>query len=238
MVRLKSSRDIKYIRRAVDIGERVLYNLSKLIAPGISTLELDSIAERMIRKSNAKPAFKGYKGFEFSTCMSVDDTIIHGIPNNTHLIKGQILKIDVGVNYKGYYADQASTFIVGGIDDISMDDFRLVYSTLKALDIATKIAMCKGTLKQLSESIEETAESFGFNTLESFSGHGVGFDLHEEPVIPNKKHNIDFKFQPGIVAAIEPMFVMGKGKIIAREGLFNIKTDGMSAHFERTVIVE
>lgn len=235
-IKLKNKHDIKHIKKAIKIGERILDIIPRYIKPGITSKRINKIIEFLIFIYRAKPSFKGYKGFPTASCISVNEDIIHGVPNGIPLKDGDIVKIDIGIKYKGYYSDQARTYFVG--DNPSEDDFRLVKATQLALDRAIDVAVKGNYIGDISHVIEQTAEDFKLGILKDYAGHGVGFDVHEEPKVPNVIGlDEDVKLVKGMVLAIEPMFVMGKGNYIKR-GDWNIEADGRGAHFERTVIIQ
>jgi len=236
MIKLKNEIDIRYIKKAKKIGEEILKKISKYIKPGTTSKQLDKKIEMLVRLKGAKPSFKGYKGFPTATCISINEDIIHGVPDDEILREGDIVKIDLGINYKGYYSDQAKTYFVG--ESLVFDHFRLVYATKTALDGAIKVAIAGNTIGDISAVIEEIARNYGFGILEDYAGHGVGFAVHEDPIVPNRVgKNKDTVLQKGMVLAIEPMFVLGQGKYIKREG-GAIEADGLSSHWERTIIIE
>lgn len=238
MYKLKTEKDIIQIQKAINIGLVYLYKIKKHVKPGITTLKLNNILEKWLNRPEAEASFKGYNGFPYATCMSVNKDIIHGLPNNKKLEVGDILKIDLGINYKGYYSDQAETIFVGE-HFRNKEEFRLVYATKLALDRAIKVAIVGNSTNTIGTVIEATAKEFGVSILKDWTGHGVGFGVHEEPRIYNNYclNNL-INLKKGMVIAIEPMFVIGQGNYKIKEDGFTVEADGFGAHFERTVIIK
>lgn len=238
MIRLKNEIDIKYIKVAIAIGEKILTRMDRWIEPGITSKRLNKYIEHLIWRYDSKPSFKGYNGFPTASCISVNENIIHGIPNDIPLKNGDLVKIDIGINYKGYFSDQARTYVVG--ESSSLTDLLLVYATHRALEKAMLLCVEGNTIEDISKIIETTAEDFEVGILKAYYGHGVGFDVHEDPIIPNRAKigiDKDVKLVKGMVLAIEPMFVIGKGTYIKnKDG--SVIADGQSAHFERTIIIQ
>jgi len=237
MIRLKNEIDIKYIRKAIKIGEHILQRIARWIEPGITPKRLNKYIEHLIWRYNSKSSFKGFQGFPSASCISVNEDIIHGVPNDVPLNNGDIVKIDVGINYKNYYSDQARTYIVGGGIPSSPDTFRLLFATELALGYAKKTAIAGNTIGDISSVIEKIAKRYGLGILKDYCGHGVGFEVHEEPRVPNVVGlDKDVKLVKGLVLALEPMFVLGKGNYRMYED-GTIEADGLSAHFEKTIII-
>lgn len=236
MIRLKNKKDIIQIKEACRIGRFVLKEIEQYIKPEISTLTLNNLIEIMIAKEKAFPSFKGYREFPFASCISINEEIIHGFPSDKKLENGDILKIDVGINYNGYFSDQARTYIIGEIKDYR--HYELVETCKEALYIAYNLVREKYNLEEVSRSIEEIAKEHDFGILQNFGGHGLGFEQQEEPFIPNYAPYIDLELKSGMILAIEPMFVLGKGTYKISENGWAIITDGISAHEECTVIIE
>ena len=236
MIKLKNAKDIIQIKEAIRIGEFVLKEIEQYLIPGTKTLTINNLIEIMIAKERAFPSFKGYKGFPFASCISINEEIIHGLPSERKLEDGDIIKIDIGINYNGYFSDQARTYIVGDIKDPKY--YELIGACRKALDIACSLARQKYNLKIVSENIEQIAKSYNLGILKDYSGHGVGLAIHEEPSIPNYAPYVDLELKSGMVLAIEPMFIIGKGNYIKSENCWTIIADGIGAHFEKTIIIE
>lgn len=242
MISIKSKREIDYIRESCKIVAETLQLLKRYVKPGITTLELDKIAEDYIRSNKARPAFKGYSqagSFDFpgSICSSVDDEVVHGIPGNRVLLEGEILSIDVGVEKDGYYGDAALSVAVG---NISAEKQQLMDATEKSLYLGIEQAKEKNRLGDISNAIQSYVESFGYGVVRDLCGHGVGKYLHEEPQIPNYgKKGSGPLLKNGMTLAIEPMINMGTYKVhVADDGWTVTTADGKpSAHFEHTIVI-
>lgn len=239
MITLKSERELDYLRAASQIVAEVLEELRKIIisAPGITTKELDSLAESLILKRGAKPAFKGYRGFPSSLCTSVNEQVVHGIPGPYKLQSGDIISLDLGVKLNGYYGDAAITV---GIGKVSNEVNRLLQVTEEALYKGIKQAKVKNRLSDISHAIQSHAEKSGFSVVRDLVGHGIGRALHEEPSIPNfGKPHLGPKLKRGMTFAIEPMVNMGKFEVETTKDNWTVVTkDGKpSAHFEHTIAI-
>lgn len=211
--------------------------LKKHVAPGITTKELDAIAEKFIRSHDAYPSFKGYNGFSGSICASVNEELVHGIPGNRVLQEGDVISIDIGAEYKGYHGDSAWTYPVGNIDDESA---RLLDVTEQSLYIGLKEASPGERLSNISHAIQNFVESNGFSIVREYAGHGIGQDLHEDPEIPHYgPPNKGPRLKPGMVLCIEPMVNAGSRyvKTLADDWTV-VTTDGKKcAHFEHTIAI-
>jgi|UniRef100_A0A7C4U7R9 methionyl aminopeptidase len=237
MIIIKNDEEIKLIREASRITAQTIEYLGRFIKEGITTKELDRIAEEFIRSQNAIPAFKGYRGYPASICASVNDVVIHGIPNSRRLKEGDIISIDIGVNYKGYFGDAAYTFPVG---EISENAKKLMDVTKEALYIGIKNAIIGKRTGDVGCAIEEYVEGFGFSVVRDFCGHGVGKMLHEEPAIPNfGERGFGYPFKKNMTVAIEPMVNEGISNVrILDDGWTVVTFDGsLSAHFEHTILI-
>lgn len=216
---------------------KIMKKLEECVKPGITTGEIDSLAEGLIIKENAIPAFKGYKGFPANICTSVNEEIVHGIPGKRKLIEGDILSLDIGINYKGYFSDAAVTLPVGRINSRIED---LIEATKESLFEGIKQARPNNNLSDISHSIQEYVEKKGFSVVRQFVGHGIGSNLHEEPEIPNfgEAHHGPL-LKSRMVLAIEPMVNMGTWESeILDNGWTAVTKDGLaSAHFEHTVAI-
>lgn len=215
----------------------VLTEIIKLVKPGITTLELDKKAEDLILSYGAKPAFKGYDGFPNTICASVNDTIVHGLPSNYILKEGDIIGIDSGVIYKGYYSDMAITLPVG---EVSFEAKRLIDVTKKSLRLGIKKAKIGNTVGDIGNTIQRFIEDQGFGLVKDLCGHGIGKELHEDPKIPNYgRRGTKEKLVEGMVICIEPMVTMGSYKIKkSSDGYGYVTSDGsLSAHFEHTIAI-
>jgi methionyl aminopeptidase len=237
MIIIKSSREIDQLRRPNAIVAEVLQRLREAVAPGITTRELDQIAEEAILSKGAIPAFKGYRGFPGSLCVSINEQIVHGIPNPRRLKEGDIVSLDVGANLNGYFGDAAITLPVGNVDPQAQ---RLLEVTEKALYIGIEEAKKGNRLFDISHAIQVWVESHGFSVVRDFVGHGIGKSLHEEPQIPNfgSPHQGP-RIEEGMVFALEPMVNEGTYEVkILSDAWTVITADGKrSAHFEHTIAV-
>ena len=238
MITIKSSREIELMKTAGDILARTRNFLVPYIKPGVTTHELDELAEKFIIDNGATPSFKGYQGFSGSICTSVNEVVIHGIPSNKKILKnGDILSLDIGVNYKGYHADSAWTYPVG---TISNDVKKLLEVTEQALINGLEAIKPGASVNDISKAVEQTIKPHGYGIVEEFTGHGIGQSLHEEPAIPNFGYEpYDVKLKPGMTFCVEPMVNIGTKKIrILKDGWTTITQDkSYSAHFEHTVVV-
>lgn len=237
MIIRKSKQELEYMREAGRIVALTLQELQKAIEPGISTAELDRIADHLIRGMGAEPSFKGYDGFPGSICTSVSEQIVHGIPGPRKLVNGDLISIDIGAYYNGYHSDSAWTYPVGQITDEAK---RLLKVTEEALYLGIEEITPDRRLSNISHAIQKHVEGEGFSVIREFVGHGVGRELHEDPDVPNYgPKNVGPRLKPGMVIAIEPMVNAGKRQIRILEDDWTVITaDGKpSAHFEHTVAV-
>ena len=234
---LKTPGEIQLMDEANRIVRQVLDEVGRAIAPGVTPRELDRVAEKVIRGAGGVPAFLNYRGYPATLCISVNDVIVHGIPNDVPLREGNIVGIDCGVMYKGYYGDAARTFAVGAI---SSEAQRLLTVTEEALRRAVAQVRPGGRLGDIGHAVQRYAESQGFSVVREFSGHGIGTSLHEDPQIPNYGlPGKGPKLKPGMVLAIEPMVnAGGSGVRMDADGWTARTEDGsLSAHFEYSVAV-
>ncbi len=236
---IKTPEEIKMMRLGGIILTKTLDLMEKSVRPGISTLELDEIAEDFIRShAGATPGFKGYRGFPASICASINSECVHGIPDDTIILKeGDVIGIDCGVKYNGLYTDACRTFIIG---DVSYEEKHLVKTTKDALNKAVKVIRPGGHIGDISATIQEILERQGFSPVIDCTGHGVGRDLHEPPEILNAgEKNTGPVMKTGMVLAIEPISSMGNGQIITADDKWTVITEDntLSAHFEQTVAV-
>jgi len=225
------------MRQAGRIVALTHQELQKYIVPGITTKELDAIAENFISKHDAIPSFKGYNGFRGSICTSVNEELVHGIPGNRTLNQGDIITIDIGVNFGGYHGDSAWTYPVGTIDDESE---KLLKVTEESLYIGLQKAKPNEHLTNISHAIQTFVESNGFSIVREYVGHGIGQNLHEEPQVPNYgPPNKGPILKPGMVLAIEPMVNVGARYVKTLEDQWTVVTvDGKRcAHFEHTIAI-
>jgi methionyl aminopeptidase len=237
MIVCKSKAELDRMREANLIVARVLRHMGELIRPGVTTAQLDAIAEQMILKVGGRPAFKGYQGYPSTLCTSVNDQIVHGIPTSVPLKEGDIVGIDVGVYYKGFYGDSAWTFPVGEISD---DLESLLRVTREALFRGIDKARTSNRVSDISSTVQQFVESYGFSVVREFVGHGIGKSLHEEPQVPNfGKPGRGPRLLPGMVLAIEPMVnSKGPGVRVLEDKWTAVTADGgYSAHFEHSVAI-
>ena len=237
MIPLKSSQDLEMLGKAGKILGEVLRRSGKLVRAGLSTGELDQLIEKMILESGALPAFKDYKGFPASACISVNEEIVHGIPGLRIINDGDIVSLDIGVNYQGYFSDSALTVAVGKVDQ---ETIRLIEVTQLSLNEGIKQARVGNHLTDISHTIQVFAEKEGFSVVRQFVGHGIGRALHEEPEVPNfGPAGCGPLLKHGMVLAIEPMINLGGWEAkITDNGWTVITKDGLpSAHFEHTVAI-
>lgn len=237
MIPLKSEEELEIMRKAGKILAAILQELQRFIRAGVSTIEIEQLAEELVRRENAIPAFKGYKGFPAAICASVNEEIVHGIPDGRVLKEGDIISLDLGINYRGYFTDAAVTLNLGRIDKRKK---KLVEVTRIALSEGIKQARIDNHLSNISYAIQNYVEQHGFAVVRQFVGHGIGKDLHEEPEIPNfGSPNQGPLLKKGMVLAIEPMVNMGSWEAeILDNGWTAVTKDGLpSAHFEHTVAV-
>lgn len=237
MIILKSPQEIAKMKDPCRMVAEVLELLKDMVRPGITTLALNAAAEKEALKYRAKPAFKGYSGYPYSLCCSVNDQVVHGMPDNRELRTGDILSLDFGVLYNGYYGDAAVTFPVG---EISATARKLLKVTEESLYAAIDVATPSNRLSDISYAVQSHVESHGFSVVRDFVGHGIGTSLHESPQVPNfGSPGRGITLKPGMVLAIEPM-VNEKGpdvKVLG-DGWTAVTCDGgLSAHFEHTVAI-
>jgi len=236
MIRLKNERDIIEIKRTIKIGESILDEIASYLEPGIKTIIINNLIEIMIAKERAFPSFKGYKGFPFASCISINEEIIHGLPSERRLQNGDIVKIDIGIKRGEFYSDQARSYLIGEPKDYR--HYELINTCKEALTIASWACKSGNNLMDVSKIIYEIAKRDNFGILQGFGGHGVGFEVHEEPFVPNYAPYNDIELKKGMVICLEPMFVLGKGIAQKSENGWTIITDGISAHEEKTTIIE
>ena len=238
MIIKKSTREIGLMREAGRIVALAHQEVQKHIRPGVSTLELDKIVEQVIRDNGATPSFKGYNGFPGSICASINEVVVHGIPKATTILKdGDIIAIDIGACYKGYHGDSAWSYCVGKVNP---SDEKLMNVTKEALYKGLEQAKPGNRLGDISSAIGKYAKSFGYGVVETFTGHGVGRHLHEDPAIPNYGiPNTGPVLQPGMTLAIEPMINAGTKNVkTLSDGWTTITSDRKkSAHFEHTILI-
>ena len=235
MIKLKSAKEIEMMRRAGRIVADVLREMERAVEAGLSTGALDKLAEKLIRRCGAEPAFLGYHGYPASICASINEEVVHGIPGLRKLQEGDIISIDVGVRLEGYYGDAAATFAVG---KVAGETARLIEITRRSLDEAIAAMQIGAHLSDISYAVQSFVEQNRFSVVRSYCGHGIGTEMHEEPQVPNfGKPGRGLVLQPGLVLAIEPMVNAGGWEVDVLEDRWTVVTKdrGISAHFEHTI---
>lgn len=238
MIIRKSKREIDIMAKANSIVAETHEFLSEKISPGISTYDLDKLAEEFIEKNNGKPSFKGYRGYPASVCLSINDEVVHGIPSKTRILEeGMILSVDIGVYYKGFHGDAARTFAVG---NVSQDAKDLIDVTRRALDMGIENAVIGNRLTDISNAVQTHVEKLGYSVVRDYVGHGIGTDMHEDPQIPNfGPAGRGPRLKEGMTLAIEPMVNIGDYKVKTKEDGWTVITeDGtLSAHWEDSIAI-
>ena len=238
MISIRSEEDIELLRESNQLVGMTLGEMARHIRPGISTLELDRIAEEFIRSHGAEPGFKGYDGFPNTLCISINDVVVHGIPSAKCILKeGDVVSIDCGTRKNGFYGDSAYTFEVG---EVGEDVHRLLEVTKQSLYKGIEMAVAGMRIGDIGHAVQSWCEAEGFSVVREMVGHGVGRDLHEDPQVPNYGHRgHGVKLKEGMVIAIEPMINLGKRNVYQEDDGWAIRTrDHLpSAHFEHTVAV-
>jgi len=237
MIILKSPEEVKTMAQACRIVAKTLDYVGNMIRPGITTLQLEQIAEEYIKSNNATPAFKGYRGYPSSICASVNHEVIHGIPSDRVLEEGDILGLDLGVYKEGFYGDAAYTFPVG---KPTPETERLLRVAEAALYAGIENALPDKRISDISNAIQNHIESNGFSVVRAFVGHGIGRNLHEDPQVPNfGQPGRGPRLRPGMTLAIEPMVNAGGYEVVLlTDGWTAVTMDGqLSAHFEHTIAV-
>ena len=237
-VSIKSGREIELMREAGRILAQVHEDLGKMLKPGISTLDIDRAGERMIRGYGCVPSFKNYNGYPASICVSVNDEVVHGIPNKHRLLKeGDIVSLDAGVIYNGYHSDAARTYAIG---KVGPEVQQLIQVTKECFYEGIKHARAGNHLNDISLAIQTYAEHFGYGVVRDLVGHGVGKALHEDPEVPNfSQKRKGIRLRPGMTLAIEPMINMGRADVVWLDGNWTVVTDdgSLSAHYENTILI-
>ncbi len=237
MSQIKTEKEIEMMKISGEIAGRILKEVSSKVIPGITTMELDDYARRLIKQNNVMPAFLNYQGFPGVICTSINDVVVHGAPSKEPLVEGDIVGLDFGVIYNGWYSDTAITVPVG---DISFEAKRLIQATKKSLRLGIKKAKVGSTTGDIGNTIQRFIESEGYSIVRELVGHGVGKELHEKPNVPNYgKRKSGEELKEGMVIAIEPMVVIGEQSLKIDNDKFGYKTrDGsLTAHFEHTVAI-
>jgi methionyl aminopeptidase len=237
MVILKLPDEIERLRTSNGIVAEILTELRERVKPGVTTRELDRLSEALSRKSRVIPAFKGYRGYPFALCTSVNGEVVHGMPSDLPLVSGDILSLDFGVIYKGYYGDAAITVPVGTVSATAQ---RLMQVTEEGLYDGIEQALAGNRLGDVSAAVQRRVEAAGFSVVRDFVGHGIGRSMHEDPQIPNYGvRGRGIQLRPGMVLAIEPMVNEGSYRVkILPDGWTVVTEDGsLSAHFEHSVAI-
>ncbi len=237
MITIKSQKEIGLMREAGAIVGRAHQLVKELVAPGVTTAQLDSAVERLIRDAQAVPTFKGYGGFPSAICVSVNEEVVHGIPSQRKLMAGDIVSVDIGATYKGYVGDAAKTYPVG---QISKEAQKLIDVTRESFYKGIEFAKEGHRLSDISHAIQKHVEANGFSVVRDFVGHGVGRNLHEDPSIPNYgKKGYGPRLRAGMTLAIEPMVNIGTYEVKILDNEWTVVTlDGqLSAHFEHSILI-
>ena len=247
MIKIKTKEEVEKMREGGKILARIVEELKKKVKPGISTRELDRVAEDLVFKSGGTPAFKGYEDFPATLCVPVNQVIVHGVPSDYQLKEGDIVTLDLGIQFKEFFTDMAVTLPVLNpsagrtrVGEIDPEVSRLLRITKKTLKLAIKKARPSNTFGDIGNTVQRYVESQGFNVIKDLCGHGIGKELHEEPQVLNYgKRKTGEKLQEGMTFCLEPMVTTGDGEIEKTKDGFGWQTkDGsLSAHFEHTVAI-
>lgn len=239
MINIKNKKELEIMREA---GKRLAFameDISSKLTVGMSTLELDEISEKSIISAGGRPAFKGLYGFPGSACISLNEEVVHGVPKKNKIIKsGDLVSIDIGIEYKGFYSDMAKTFAMGNISPAAKKLMEVTESSLSQAIEKMGPNICLGDIGHI---IEGVAKANNLYILENYGGHGIGKKPHEDPHVPNRgTPNTGVRLKPGMVLAIEPMFIIGTGESFVDEAdkwTVIAKNKGLSAHFEHTIAI-
>ena len=237
MITIKSKREIELLKIAGNIVYQTHQYLKPLIKEGITTKELDKLAEDFIRSKDATPSFKGYEGFPSTLCTSINSEVVHGFPSDRKLKNGDIISIDIGACYKGYHGDSAWTYTVGEVDEKTK---QLLEDTEKSLFVGLEQVKPGNRIGDIGYAIEQYARKHNLGVVRELCGHGVGTSVHEDPEVPNYGiPNTGPRLKEGMVIAVEPMLTLGSPKVFLHDNDWTVDTqDGsLSAHFEHTVVV-
>ena len=238
MVVLKTGRELSIMREACRISAGALDLIGKAVEPGVSTAELDRLAEQYILREGGTPNFKNYNGYPATACISINHEVIHGIPNKNRILKaGDIVSVDLGAKFGGYHGDNAATFAVG---DISLEAKRLIDTTRESLYEGIAAASAGSRIGDIGAAVQRYVEARGYSVVRDFVGHGIGTNLHEAPEVPNfGTPGRGVRLMPGMTIAIEPMINLGRPDVkVLPDGWTVITKDGsLSAHFEHTVAI-
>jgi methionyl aminopeptidase len=237
MIYIKTEEEIELIRESSLLVGKTLAEVAKLIVPGRKTIDLDKVAEEFISDHNAKPGFKGYNGFPFTLCISINEHVVHGFPSERELQDGDIVSVDCGVIKNGYFGDSAYTFAVG---EVKKEILQLMERTKESLYMGIEMAFAGNRIGDIGFAIQSYVEQFGYSVVRDLVGHGLGKNLHEKPEVPNYgKRGSGPVLKEGMVLAIEPMINLGTKRVIQESDGWTIRTADMmpSAHFEHDVVV-
>ncbi|HEU4765405.1 MAG TPA: type I methionyl aminopeptidase [Candidatus Eisenbacteria bacterium] len=237
-IRINTPEEMEKIRESAQIVGRCLLLLGKEVRPGITTQELDRIAEEYIRSQGGEPAFKGYRGYPASICASINEEVVHGIPSGKRVVKeGDVVSLDIGVKKAGFYGDAARTFAVGAVSEAAQ---RLLEATERSLYEGIDQARPGGRVSDISSAIEREVKRSGYSVVRALVGHGVGRELHEEPQVPNYgRPGEGPRLRTGMVLAIEPMVNLGGADVVTLADQWTVVSadKSLSAHFEHTVAI-
>ncbi len=238
MIVLKTSRELGIMKEACSIAAGALQTVGNAVEAGVTTAELDALAEKYIRSRGGEPNFKNYHGFPATACISINNEVIHGIPSKTRKIcAGDIVSVDLGAKFQGYHGDNAATFACG---DVSSEAKRLMSVTRDALYEGIKVARAGSRIGDISSAIQRTVEAAGFSVVRQYVGHGIGTQLHEAPEVPNfGAAGRGIRLLPGMTLAIEPMVNIGSYdvKVLPDGWTVETKDGSLSAHFEHTIAI-
>ena len=238
MVTIKSEREIELMREAGRILAKVHEELGRTLVPGMSTKEIDRMCEDMIRSHGCVPSFLNYQGFPASVCISINDEVVHGIPDkHRYLEEGDIVRLDTGVIWKGYQSDAARTHMIG---EVSGEARKLVEVTQQSFFEGIKYAKAGNHLNDISKAIQEYAESFGFGLVRDLVGHGIGTEMHEAPEIPNfAQRRKGIRLAAGMTLAIEPMITAGRYDVVWEDDGWTVVTEdgSLASHYENTILI-
>jgi methionyl aminopeptidase len=238
MIRLKTGEEIEILRENALLVSRTLAEVGRHVAPGVTTQELNKIAETFIRDNGAEPAFLGYGGFPYTLCISVNDVVVHGFASQYRLNEGDIISVDCGTLYKGFYGDSAYTFPVG---EVSAETAKLLRVTKESLYLGIEKAIVGNRIGDISSAVQEHVEKAGFSVVREMVGHGIGRKLHEAPEVPNYgRRGVGKKLEEGLVICIEPMVNAGTRNVYLHDDGWTLSTTDKkkSAHYELMVVVQ
>ncbi|HLO89666.1 MAG TPA: type I methionyl aminopeptidase [Lentimicrobium sp.] len=237
MISYKSKEEIELIRQSSLLVGKALAEVAKHIRPGIKTIELDKVAETFIRDNHAKPAFKGYSGFPYTLCISVNEVVVHGFPGNYELKDGDLISVDCGTLMNGFYGDSAYSF---GVGEVSEEKSLLMSRTKESLYLGIKAARSGNRTGNIGYEVQTYVESFGYSVVRDLVGHGIGKNLHEKPEVPNYgRRGEGTLLKPGMVICIEPMINLGKRQVTQDNDGWTIRTadNKPSAHYEHQIAI-